>query len=67
MKQEQPSPALTGGSGHYTGEAGSRYFDYQNKNAEVGGRIEARKFKAYVKPTDAVLDFGCGWSHSAKS
>jgi SAM-dependent methyltransferase len=60
MKQEQLSPTLIHGSDHYRGEAGSRYFDWQNKNGEVNGRIEARKFKAYVKPTDAVLDFGCG-------
>jgi SAM-dependent methyltransferase len=63
MKQGQPSPIIIGGSEHYTGEAGSRYFDWQNKNGELSGRIEARKFKAYVKPTDAVLDFGCGGGH----
>jgi len=63
MKQEQLSPTLIGSSGHYTGEAGSRYFDWQNRNGEVCGRIEARKFKAYVKPTDSVLDFGCGGGH----
>jgi SAM-dependent methyltransferase len=63
MKQEQLSPTLIGGSEHYRGEAGSRYFDWQNKNGEVSGKIEARKFKAFVKPTDAVLDFGCGGGH----
>jgi SAM-dependent methyltransferase len=63
MKREQLSPTLIGGSDHYKGEAGSRYFDWQNKNGEVSGRIEARKFKAYVKPTDSVLDFGCGGGH----
>ena len=63
MKQEQLSPTLIGGSGHYTGEAGSRYFDWQNRNGEISGRIEARKFRAYVKPTDSVLDFGCGGGH----
>jgi SAM-dependent methyltransferase len=63
MKQEQLSPTLIGGSDHYTGEAGSKYFDWQNKNGEVSGRIEARKFKAYIKPTDRVLDFGCGGGH----
>jgi SAM-dependent methyltransferase len=63
MKQEQLSPTLIGGSDHYTGEAGSRYFDWQDRNGEVSGRIEARKFKPYVKPTDSVLDFGCGGGH----
>ncbi len=63
MKQEQLSPSLACGSDHYKGEVGSRYFDWQNKNGEISGRIEARKFKAYVKPTDAVLDFGCGGGH----
>jgi SAM-dependent methyltransferase len=63
MKQEQLSPTLVGASEHYRGEAGSRYFDWQNKNCEVTGKIEARKFKAYVKSTDTVLDFGCGGGH----
>lgn len=63
MKHEQLSPSLLCGSDHYRGEAGSRYFDWQNKHGEVSGRIEARKFRAYVKPTDAVLDFGCGGGH----
>jgi SAM-dependent methyltransferase len=63
MKQEQLSPTLIGGSEHYRGEAGSRYFDWQDKNGEVSGKIEARKFKAYVKASDAVLDFGCGGGH----
>lgn len=63
MNQEQLSPSLIDGSDHYRGEAGSRYFDWQNKNGEASGKIEARKFKAYVKPTDSVLDFGCGGGH----
>jgi SAM-dependent methyltransferase len=63
MKQEQLSPALIGGSEHYRGEAGARYFDWQNQNGEFSGKMEARKFKAYVRPTDAVLDFGCGGGH----
>jgi SAM-dependent methyltransferase len=52
-----------GESDHYKGAAGSRYFEWQNRNAGVTGKIEARKFLAYVKPTDAVLDFGCGGGH----
>ena len=47
----------------YTGAAGVAYFEWQNKNAEFTGRIEARKFAKYVKPSDAVLDFGCGGGH----
>lgn len=60
MKQEQLSSTLVGGSEYYKGEAGSRYFKWQNKKGEVSGRIEARKFNMYVKPSDSVLDFGCG-------
>jgi len=50
-------------SAHYKGIAGSKYFDWQNKNAVFAARIEARKFGSYVRPTDAVLDFGCGGGH----
>lgn len=50
-------------SGHYQGPLGFRYFAWQSKNAALTSQIEARKFSRYVKPTDAVLDFGCGGGH----
>lgn len=49
-----------GASAHYQGEEGARYFAYQNSLSHIGGRIDARKFAAYVKPEHRVLDFGCG-------
>src|SRR5260370_16308992 len=50
-------------SNHYKDTAGSKYFEWQNANGAIAGRIEARKFKPYGKPTDGVLDFGCGGGH----
>lgn len=49
-----------GTSTHYAGGAGEAYFAYQNELGEVAGRLNARKFAAFVRPTDRVLDFGCG-------
>ena len=45
---------------HYTGVAGERYFARQRRLGEAGYRIEARKFAPHIRPTDSVLDFGCG-------
>jgi SAM-dependent methyltransferase len=58
---------LAAGSSHYNGSAGSSYFDWQNKNAADTAGIEARKFRAFIKPTDKVLDFGCGGGHVLRS
>jgi len=62
MKENELQPLLSGSS-HYRGTAGSEYFAWQNTNGPIAGRIEARKFKPYIKPTDNVLDFGCGGGH----
>ncbi|HYC64699.1 MAG TPA: class I SAM-dependent methyltransferase [Reyranellaceae bacterium] len=43
-------------SDHY----GSGYFSAHIKEADFGVRAELVKFAGFVKPTDAVLDFGCG-------
>jgi 2-polyprenyl-3-methyl-5-hydroxy-6-metoxy-1,4-benzoquinol methylase len=59
----RPMNMLATGSSHYDGIAGSGYFDWQNKNAAGTAGIEARKFRAFVKRTDRVLDFGCGGGH----
>lgn len=37
-----------------------KYFSYQNKIGEFGGKANIYKFKKYIKKTDKVLDFGCG-------
>ncbi|HYA23183.1 MAG TPA: class I SAM-dependent methyltransferase [Terriglobales bacterium] len=54
-------PACDGG--YYKGASGSKYFDWQNSSAAFTAHIEARKFHSYIKPSDAVLDFGCGGGH----
>jgi SAM-dependent methyltransferase len=50
-------------SSHYKDASGSTYFGWQNKNAAPVSKMEARKFSGYIRPTDAVLDFGCGAGH----
>jgi SAM-dependent methyltransferase len=49
-----------GASDHYLGEKGRRYFAWQGGGGMVAGRINSHKFDRHVKPTDTVLDFGCG-------
>jgi SAM-dependent methyltransferase len=36
------------------------YFKYQKKIGEFGAKINKYKVQKYVKPSDIVLDFGCG-------
>lgn len=38
----------------------SRYFEWQRPIGEFGGRANLFKFRAHVRPTDNVLEFGCG-------
>lgn len=49
-----------GTSGHYLGEQGVNYFEYQRSIGAMGGLINSAKFKSFVQPTDTVIDFGCG-------
>jgi SAM-dependent methyltransferase len=56
-----------GGSNHYLGTEGERYFAWQNSRANIGGRIEALKFRAHIKPSDCVLDFGCAAGFTLKN
>lgn len=38
-----------------------KYFnDYQKKIGEFGGIANLFKFKKFIRPSDAILDFGCG-------
>lgn len=39
---------------------GKSYFDWQKKSGELAGALDTWKFEPYIKPTDTVLDFGCG-------
>lgn len=43
-------------SAHYD----DAYFAFQRPVGEFGGWANLTKFNAYIRPTDAVLDFGCG-------
>uniref|UniRef100_A0A0G4H8F5 Methyltransferase type 11 domain-containing protein n=1 Tax=Chromera velia CCMP2878 TaxID=1169474 RepID=A0A0G4H8F5_9ALVE len=36
------------------------YFAWQSTNVELGGKITALLFSPYLKPSDTVVDFGCG-------
>lgn len=39
---------------------GEKYFSWQRSIGEFGGIANFFKFKTYIRPTDTVLDFGCG-------
>lgn len=36
------------------------YYEWQKKSGILGGMLDRWKFEPFIKPTDAVLDFGCG-------
>ncbi|MBC3783910.1 class I SAM-dependent methyltransferase [Spirosoma utsteinense] len=36
------------------------YFDYQREMGKFGGWANASIFASYIKPTDKLIDFGCG-------
>jgi len=37
-----------------------KYFDYQKEQGSFAAKIMCQFFQPYIKPSDAVLDFGCG-------
>jgi SAM-dependent methyltransferase len=43
-----------------TDHYGKDYFGAHIKEADFGTRVELMKFVEFVKPSDSVLDFGCG-------
>lgn len=45
---------------HYLGKKGQEYFAWQSAGGDFGGRINRHKFDRLIRPTDVVLDFGCG-------
>jgi SAM-dependent methyltransferase len=49
-----------GVSDHYVDAGGARYFSYQQSIGVMGGVLDSEKFISLVRPTDTVLDFGCG-------
>ena len=52
-----------GTSIHYDSTRGPEYFRYQEVIGANSGLLDAMKFAPYVRPTDDVLDFGCGAGH----
>jgi 2-polyprenyl-3-methyl-5-hydroxy-6-metoxy-1,4-benzoquinol methylase len=36
------------------------YFKHQKISGNFGGRAELVKFRDFIRPTDSVVDFGCG-------
>lgn len=47
------------GRTHYS-HYSENYFEWQKSGGKFGGRVELFKFKEFIKPTDSVIDFGCG-------
>lgn len=46
--------------GHYIGDKGNTYFQWQGEDGEQAARYNLHLWQPYLNPTDAVLDFGCG-------
>lgn len=59
-RSEAPPAEEVGPAAAYLGQQGVRYFAYQQRIGEVGGKLDARKFQPFIRPDAAVLDFGCG-------
>jgi SAM-dependent methyltransferase len=49
-----------GKSKRYESSAGEEYFAYQNRWGSLSGKLNTWKFARFIKPSDCVLDFGCG-------
>lgn len=58
-----PSPNASTASAYY----GDDYFAWQRTIGEFGGWANADKFADTVRPTDTVIDFGCGGGFLLKS
>jgi SAM-dependent methyltransferase len=57
--RETPGPVPEVGR-HYQGEAGERYYAYQEGGAGMEALTAAERFRPFLAPTDTVVDFGCG-------
>ncbi len=47
-------------STHYKDRSAAAYFRKQQRLTEIKGKLNSRKFAAYVDSGDSVVDFGCG-------
>jgi hypothetical protein len=60
--QDHAGPPTVGSA--YQGERGLAYFDWQNAKATpTSAEIDSFKFTPHVRPSDTVVDFGCGAGH----
>src|SRR3972149_5450563 len=55
-----PSLPAYGSSDHYFGEKGQRDWKWPRGSGLFGARITSPKFRHRIRPSDTVLDFGCG-------
>lgn len=44
-----------------------KYFDWQKNLGRFGGIANLKKFSKFIKPTDNVVDFGCGGGYLLKN
>ena len=44
-----------------------KYFDWQKSLGEFGGLANLKKVSKFIKPTDNVVDFGCGGGYLLKN
>jgi SAM-dependent methyltransferase len=44
-----------------------KYFSWQKNIGEVGGWASLIKFEKFIKPTDNIIDFGCGGGYLLKN
>jgi len=51
---------VSGAGRHYEGTRGARYFAWQREVGELGAELNRFKFEDHVRPTDDLVDFGCG-------
>ncbi len=51
---------LTGASARYDGDQGEEYFAWQSAAGLQGAEWNSHFFSRWIRPTDDVLDFGCG-------
>src|SRR4051812_32008543 len=45
----------------------AQYFQWQKQIGDFGGWANLPKFTPHIKPTDEVLDFGCGGGYLLKN
>jgi SAM-dependent methyltransferase len=50
------APQISTAEAHY----GDAYYEWQSTVGDLSGILNARMFRPYIRPGDAVLDFGCG-------